>query len=210
MVRTSPLHGETHSAPGSVVRIRPGPSLQMPAKSSSNSYLSRGFGPSTMPNFRYISWSEYGNLAEALAEKVRANGKHYDLVVGIARGGIPVAMVVSDHLNVKIDFVNVKSYSSIGQRTAPRILSTLVEGVEGKDVLLVDDLVDQGDTIVFLKKYLEDQRPRSLETAVMFKKPWSKAEPDYSLETVSEWVVFPFELGEVGRQRASLEAQTRE
>ena len=158
-----------------------------------------------MPNFRYISWSEYGNLAEALAEKIRANGRHYDLVVGIARGGIPVAMVVSDHLNVKIDFVNVKSYNNIGQRTAPRILSTLVEGVEGKDVLLVDDLVDQGDTIVFLKKYLEDQRPRSLETAVMFKKPWSRTDPDYFLEVVSEWIVFPFELGEVGRQRTEME-----
>lgn len=163
-----------------------------------------------MPNFRYISWSEYGNLAEALAEKVRANSRHYDLVVGIARGGIPVAMVVSDHLNVKIDFVNVKSYNDIGKRTAPRILSTLVEGVEGKDVLLVDDLVDQGDTMVFLRKYLNDQKPKSLETAVMFKKPWSRVEPDYYLETVSEWIVFPFELGEVGRQRAAMEGSKEE
>ena len=158
-----------------------------------------------MPNFRYISWSEYGNLAEALAEKVRAAGRHYDLVVGIARGGIPVAMVVSDHLDVKIDFVNVKSYNDIGKRTAPRILSTLVEGVEGKDVLLVDDLVDQGDTLAFLKRFLGDQKPKTLQTAVMFRKPWSKTEPDFFLETVSEWIVFPFELGEVGRQRAAME-----
>ena len=158
-----------------------------------------------MPNFRYISWSEYGNLAEALAEKVRANGKKYDLVVGIARGGIPVAMVVSDHLNVKIDFVNVKSYNDIGKRATPRILTTLTEGVQGKDVLLVDDLVDQGDTMAFMKRYLNDQKPGSLETAVMFKKPWSTVAPDYYLETVSEWIVFPFELGEVGRQRAAME-----
>ncbi len=158
-----------------------------------------------MPNFRYISWSEYGNLAEALAEKVRANGRRYDLVVGIARGGIPVAMVVSDRLDVKIDFVNVKSYNDIGKRTAPRILSTLVEGVEGKDVLLVDDLVDQGDTMAFLTNYLNQQKPKSLQTAVMFKKPWSKTEPDFYLENVSEWIVFPFELVEVGKQRAALE-----
>lgn len=158
-----------------------------------------------MPNFRYISWSEYGNLAEALAEKVRANGRHYDLTVGIARGGIPVAMVVSDHLDVKIDFVNVKSYNDIGKRTAPRILSTLTEAIAGKNVLLVDDLVDQGDTLEFMKRYLNDQKPGLLETAVLFKKPWSKAEPDYFLETVSEWIVFPFELGEVSRQRAAME-----
>ncbi|MDG6983247.1 MAG: phosphoribosyltransferase [Nitrososphaerota archaeon] len=162
-----------------------------------------------MPNFRYISWSEYGNLAEALAEKIRAKGDRYDLVVGIARGGIPVAMVVSDHLDVKIDFVNVKSYNDIGKRTPPRILSTLVEGVEGKRVLLVDDLVDQGDTMMFMKKFLSDQKPKSLDTAVMFRKPWSKVEPEYYLETVSEWIVFPFELGEVGRQRAAMGADSK-
>jgi hypoxanthine phosphoribosyltransferase len=156
-----------------------------------------------MPNFRYIGWSEYGNLAEALAEKVRATGKKFDLVVGIARGGIPVAMVVSDHLDVKVDFINVKSYSDIAKRTTPKILSTLTESVDGKRVLLVDDLVDQGDTLAFLKRYLAEQKPSLLETAVLFKKPWSKTEPDYSLESVSEWIVFPFELGEVNRLRVA-------
>ena len=158
-----------------------------------------------MPNFRYISWPEYGNLAEALAEKVRAKGKKYDLVVGIARGGIPVAMVVSDHLNVKVDFVNVKSYNDIGKRTPPKILSTLTETIQGKDILLVDDLVDQGDTLNLMVGYLADQKPKTLETAVLFKKPWSKTQPDYYLEEVSEWVVFPFELGEMGRLRAAME-----
>jgi hypoxanthine phosphoribosyltransferase len=156
-----------------------------------------------MPKFRYISWSEYGNLADALGEKVRAAGKKYDLVVGIARGGLPVAMVVADHLDVKIDFVNVKSYSDVGKRSPPRILTTLTEKIDGKNILLVDDLVDQGDTMAFLKKYLADMKPAVLETAVMFKKPWSKTEPDYYLENVSEWIVFPFELGEIGRLRAA-------
>jgi hypoxanthine phosphoribosyltransferase len=159
-----------------------------------------------MPNFRYISWPEYGNLAEALAEKVRAKGNRYDLVVGIARGGIPVAMVVSDHLNVKVDFVNVKSYNDIGKRSPPKILSTLTEAIQGKDILLVDDLVDQGDTLTLMKGYLSEQKPRTLETAVLFKKPWSKTQPDYYLEEVSEWVVFPFELGEMGRLRATMES----
>jgi len=162
-----------------------------------------------MPNFRYVSWPEYGNLAEALAEKVRAKGRAYDLVVGIARGGIPVAMVVSDHLNVKVDFVNVKSYSDIGKRAPPKILSTLTEAIQGKDILLVDDLVDQGDTLTLMTGYLSAQKPHALETAVLFKKPWSKTQPDYYLEEVSEWVVFPFELGEMARLRASMETGSK-
>ncbi len=159
--------------------------------------------PSSMTEFRYISWAEYGNLAEALAEKVRSTGKAFDLVIGIARGGIPVAMVVSDHLEVKIDIINVKSYSGIAERGSPQILSTLTESVKDKSVLLVDDLVDQGDTMSMVKRFLSEQGPKTLETAVLFKKPWSKTEPDYYLEVVDKWIVFPFELSEVNRLRVA-------
>jgi uncharacterized protein len=154
-----------------------------------------------LTEFRYISWPEYGNLAEALAEKVRSRGVKFDVVIGIARGGMPVAMVVSDHLGVGVDFINVKSYEGIAQRSTPRILSTLSEGIGGKSILLVDDLVDQGDTMETVKSFLDGQNHRLLQTAVLFKKPWSKFEPDYYLEVVDKWVVFPFELTEVNRLR---------
>jgi hypoxanthine phosphoribosyltransferase len=152
-----------------------------------------------MVEFKYLSWPEYGNLAEALAEKVRSGGKEFDLVIGVARGGLPVAMVVSDHLGVRIDFINVKSYDGIGKRSTPRILSTLTEAMEGKTILVVDDLVDQGDTLVTVTEYLKQLKPGLVQTAVLFKKPWSKTEPDYYLEVVDKWVVFPFELSEVNR-----------
>jgi len=151
----------------------------------------------------YLSWPEYGNLTEALAEKVRSSGKQFDLVVGIARGGMPVAMVVSDHLGVRVDFINVKSYDGIGTRSAPRILSTLTEAVKGKRVLLVDDLVDQGDTLKTVEDYLNQQGPQLLESAVLFKKPWSTVEPDFFLEVVEKWVVFPFELSEINRLKSA-------
>jgi len=158
---------------------------------------------SFLTEFRYISWPEYGNLAQALAEKVRSRGVSFDLVIGIARGGMPVAMVVSDHLGIKIDFINVKSYEGIAQRSAPRILSTLTEGIKGKNVLVVDYLVDQGDTMEMVKQYLNEQNPKLIETAVLFKKPWTKFEPEYYLEVVDKWVVFPFEHSEVNRLRVA-------
>jgi hypoxanthine phosphoribosyltransferase len=156
-----------------------------------------------LTEYKYVSWPEYGNLAEALAEKVRSSGRGFDLVIGIARGGIPVAMVVSDRLNVRIDFINVKSYTGIGERGVPRILSTLTQDIRGKNVLVVDDLVDQGDTMQMVKAHLSAQDPERLETAVLFKKPWTRIEPDYYLEVVDRWVVFPFELSEVNRLRVA-------
>jgi len=154
-----------------------------------------------MAEYRYVSWPEYGILAEALAEEVHSGGKRYDLVVGVVRGGMPVAMVVSDHLDVKIDFINVKSYVGIGKRGVPKILSTLTEEITGKNVLIVDDLVDQGDTMRTVVEHLSAQSPNLLEAAVLFKKPWTRFEPDYYLEVVDRWVVFPFELSEVNRLR---------
>jgi hypoxanthine phosphoribosyltransferase len=154
-----------------------------------------------MNEFRYINWSEYGNLAMALAEKVRSRGRSFDLVIGIARGGMPVAMVVSDHLGVPIDFINVKSSGGVARTNTPRILSTLTDDIEGKSLLVVDDLINHGDTIETVKQFLTDQKPRLVETAVLFKKPWSKVQPDYYLEVVENWAVFPFELSEVNRLR---------
>jgi hypoxanthine phosphoribosyltransferase len=154
-----------------------------------------------LATFRYVSWTEYGKLVEKLAKKIFASGTSYDLVVGIARGGIPVAMVISDRLGTKVDIVNVKSYTGIAERLKPKILSTLTEHITAKSLLLVDDLVDGGDTMETVTEFLGLETPMKVTTAVIFKKPWSKFEPDFFVETVDEWVVFPWERGEVERFR---------
>jgi hypoxanthine phosphoribosyltransferase len=133
------------------------------------------------------------------------------LVVGIARGGIPVAMVVSDRLGVKIDTITVRSYSGIAERGSIRILSKLTEDIKGKRTLVVDDLVDEGDTMIEVKRFVSEGGAKGVNTAVLFRKPWSKLSPDYFLETTNEWIVFPFELSEVDELRkARGEARRKE
>jgi hypoxanthine phosphoribosyltransferase len=161
-----------------------------------------------MTKFRYISWADYGKLSASLVEHLQSPALRFDLVIGVARGGIPLAMVVSDQLDVKIDIINVKSYEGIAERERPRIISTLTESVKGKRILLIDDLVDEGATMGTVVKYLRKEKPRELKTAVLFKKPWSKFEPDFYLETLDEWIVFPWERGEVGRILAKQESKS--
>jgi hypoxanthine phosphoribosyltransferase len=156
-----------------------------------------------MVEFYYIDWETYGGLVARLTEKVRSSGKKFDLIVGIARGGIPVAMVIADQLGVKIDIINVKSYTGISKRSKPRIISTLTENVKRKRVLVVDDLIDEGDTMDTVIDYLRRQGVRQLDTAVLFKKPWSRFDPEFYLEVLEKWVVFPWEHGEVARIRES-------
>jgi hypoxanthine phosphoribosyltransferase len=156
--------------------------------------------------FRYMSWAEYGDLSAKLVERVRRESRPFDLVIGIARGGIPLAMVLSDELGVRIDMINVKSYGGIAKREEPRIVSPATEIVRGKSVLVVDDLVDEGATMQTVLKHLRKEGASALKTAVLFKKPWSRFEPDFCLETLDDWVVFPWERGEV---RRILEEQKR-
>jgi uncharacterized protein len=156
-----------------------------------------------LTRFRYIGWPEYGRSLEKLAKLVAADGLKFDLVIGIARGGLPVAMVVSDRLGAKVDFINVKSYTGLGTRTKPQILTTITEQIGGEQVLLVDDIVDQGDTLRTVTDYLTTKDPASIKTAALFTKPWSSLRPDYSLGVLDSWVVFPYERGEVKRLRAS-------
>jgi uncharacterized protein len=155
-----------------------------------------------LTRFRYIGWPEYGRYLEKLAEMVAADGNKFDLVIGIARGGVPVAMVVSDRLGAKVDFINVKSYTGLGTRAKPKILSTITEHIRGENVLLVDDIVDGGDTLSTVTDYLAANAPAAIKTAALFTKPWSSLHPDYSLGVVESWVVFPYERGEVRRLRA--------
>lgn len=157
---------------------------------------------SILPRLNYLSWSQYGELVTKLADEVVASGERFDLVIGIARGGMPVAMVVADTLGVRVDFLNVKSYTDVGERTKPKILSTITENITGKRVLVVDDLVDGGETMESITEYLLSQRPSSMKTAVLFTKPWSTFAPDFSLKVVDKWIVFPYERGEVKRSRA--------
>lgn len=160
-----------------------------------------------MADLRYIGWEEYGRLAEALANKIISSSLQFELVIGIARGGIPLAMVVADRLGVKLDIVNVKSYIAINKRKTPKIVSTLTEKIKGKTILLVDDLVDNGDTMNTVIDYLKDEGPLDIKTAVLFKKPWSKFQPDFFIELVTQWIVFPWEVEEVKRALLSSESQ---
>jgi hypoxanthine phosphoribosyltransferase len=147
-------------------------------------------------------------MVTKLAEKVTASGERFDLVIGIARGGLPVAMVVADTIGIKVDFLNVKSYTDVGERVKPKILSTITENIADKRVLIVDDLVDGGATMESITEFLSVQNPLTMKTAVLFTKPWSTFSPDFSLKVVDKWIVFPYERGEVRRSRAQKKQQT--
>jgi hypoxanthine phosphoribosyltransferase len=75
-------------------------------------------------------------------------------------------------LELSYDFIAAASYGSLTQSSGEiRILKDLDESIEGKDVLLVEDIVDTGFTLHSLRKNLLFRNPRSLKIAALLNKP---------------------------------------
>ncbi len=72
---------------------------------------------------------------------------------------------------VEIDFMIVSSYGSAAKSSGVvRIIKDLDRVIEGKDVLIVEDLIDTGLTLKYLVKNLRSRKPRSVEVVVLMKK----------------------------------------
>jgi hypothetical protein len=146
--------------------------------------------------FLNITWEYYRELAFELAEKLA--GRDFDLIVAIARGGLTLSQLLSDCLSLPIASFTVKSYKDLTQTSEPVITHGLGATLEGKKVLLVDDVSDTGKTFLRGIKYLEElgAQKRNITTVSLHYKPHSVYKPDFFVSTTDKWVIYPYELHE--------------
>ena len=142
-----------------------------------------------------LSWEEFGAAARDLAAAVVADGYRPDVLLAIARGGLPVAGAVSYALGMKnCCVVNVEYYTGIDQRLeVPVILPPTLDLVELADarLLIVDDVADTGHTLALVAETVRP-RVRSLRTAVLYEKSRSAVKCDYVWRRTDDWIVFPW------------------
>ncbi|HAK59785.1 MAG TPA: hypoxanthine phosphoribosyltransferase [Nitrospiraceae bacterium] len=94
------------------------------------------------------------------------------LIVGVLKGAL---FFMSDllralRISVRMDFMHCTSSASKGQGRPVRILSDIKEDIQGKDILLVEDIMDSGVTIDFIKQTLVERGPASLKVCVLLDK----------------------------------------
>lgn len=137
----------------------------------------------------------YNYLAD-LAVKIKSSKKRYDLIVGVARGGLIPARILGDFLLIKDIRVLYARYYSRPYETVekPEIYSESIGDVSGKKILVVDDVADTGDTLIAIKNYLISKRAKEVDIAVIYVKPWNKAEVRYFSRETNAWIVFPWEF----------------
>jgi hypoxanthine phosphoribosyltransferase len=112
-------------------------------------------------------------VAEIGAEITRDYADRDLLLVGVLKGAFVLMADLSRHVNLpmEFDFMAVSSYGAATQTSGVvRILKDLDHEIQGRHVLLVEDIVDSGLTLGYLLKNLRTRKPASLEVCALMQK----------------------------------------
>ncbi|NEP18145.1 MAG: phosphoribosyltransferase [Leptolyngbya sp. SIO4C1] len=150
----------------------------------------------------YISWTDYHRLIDQLALQVHRSGWQFNQIVCLAKGGLRIGDLFCRLFDQPLAILSTASYGGEGNRvrgsiTFSRDLSMTTANL-GSRVLLVDDLVDSGESlrrsILWLQHrygfYIDEIR-----TAVLWHKACSVIKPDYCVQHLADnpWIHQPFE-----------------
>ncbi len=109
-------------------------------------------------------------LAEQISREYAGVDRLY--LVGILKGAFIFLADLSRHLQVPhvVDFMALSSYGKTSTSGAVRILMDLREPIEGQHVLVIEDIVDSGQTLEYLYRILQGRKPASLHNCVLVRK----------------------------------------
>jgi len=110
-----------------------------------------------------------------IARQISSDYKDADLVlVGVLKGAFVFMADLIRQLslkNVTVDFVRLASYGSASESTGRiNLLHDVETDIKGRDVLIVEDILDTGHSLTFLKRHIASFQPRSLKTCVLIDK----------------------------------------
>jgi hypoxanthine phosphoribosyltransferase len=133
-----------------------------------------------------------------LGAEVSADYEGRDLLlIGVLKGAVFFMADLMRHLTVacEVDFMAISSYGDATDSSGiVRILKDLDISIEGRDVLVVEDIIDSGLTLSYLIRNLESREPASLEVCALLTKP-SRREIDVRVRYVGFEIPNKFVVG---------------
>ncbi len=122
-----------------------------------------------------ITQEELAAKVKELGQKITEDYKGQSvLLVGILKGSVPFMadLMRQIDLDVTLEFMCVSSYgSSTKSSGVVRIIKDLDVPIEGQNVIIVEDIIDTGLTLDYLKRYLTGKNPKSLKICSILDKP---------------------------------------
>ncbi|KKT52667.1 MAG: Purine phosphoribosyltransferase [Parcubacteria group bacterium GW2011_GWC2_44_22] len=129
-------------------------------------------------------WENFTNELNQLVKKIDYQP---DVIVGIARGGIIPAVMLAKKLGVK-DMYCLK----VRKDESRTVMAEGFTGVNQKKVLLVEDMLETGRSLIAAQAYLES-KGASVKTACLYTMPTTQVNPDYFLRQIEKVQKFPWE-----------------
>ena len=122
-----------------------------------------------------LSEEEVDQRIAAVAAQINEYYKEESVhLICVLKGGVFFACELAKRLTVpvSIDFMSVSSYGAATKSSGVvKIIKDLDEPITGKNVLVVEDIIDSGRTLTYLLKYLNNKKPRSLRLCTLLDKP---------------------------------------
>ncbi|GAA0322522.1 phosphoribosyltransferase family protein [Kineococcus aurantiacus] len=147
------------------------------------------------PEREVLTWSTFGEAVRDLASRIARDGYRPEVLLGIARGGLPLAAGLAYALDVKeTATINVEFYTGVDSRLPePVVLPPSVDLSElaGRDVLVVDDVADTGRTLGVVVRMCAEAGVR-VRSAVVYRKPTTTLAPEYAWRETDRWIEFPW------------------
>ncbi len=152
--------------------------------------------------YEVATWNQIYDMLLDLANKIQGDGYKPDVIIGIARGGLVPARILSDFLETpELAIIQIEYYVSIAQtRQEPILKRSLHTQITDKKALLVDDVSDTGKSLQLAKNHLQQQGAKEIKTATLYAKPETITKPDYCEKQTSHWIVFPWDAKETVRK----------
>lgn len=148
------------------------------------------------PKKLYITLEYFNEKIKDLAKQIQHSGFVFDSILAITRGGFFVADPLSRIFKTKeLCTINAKSYKGTEKGKLEISAVATIYGL-GKRVLIVDDMVDSGDTLQQIVALLKKQYGvEEVLSAVLFRKTCTKFEPDLFAEEIEDktWIDFYYE-----------------
>jgi uncharacterized protein len=147
-----------------------------------------------------LTWEEIYSLSQQLASQLRKANFRIDVIVAIARGGYVPGRLLSDMLGIHdLTCFKIENYQGAYKQHETYVKYPLNADINGRNVLLLDDVCDSGDTfVVGIEHIRQCGTVNEMHTAVLHLKTVSKFIPDFYVETVSDWrwLIYPWAVNE--------------
>lgn len=139
----------------------------------------------------FVSWEELHRATRELARRQLPAEQHKG-IIAVSRGGLVPAAIVARELNIRVvDCVAVSSYDHTDQRDDLQLLKDVSATDDGDGFLVVDDLVDTGNTLKFLRERL----PKAKFVTVYAKPAGMSLVDDFVADLAQDtWIHFPWDM----------------